>query len=132
MAYILIADDDPSVLKLMATILAKAGHTIAVSSSGSDTLKKLGLRPEDTSVDPPDLIILDIMMPKMDGYMVGKLIKDHPRTRAIPILAVSALRELSRLFTTTVEVQGFLSKPFSPEELIACVANIIQRCRLAG
>ena len=132
MVCILVSDDDVSILKLMATILTKAGHTVTTSSSGFDTLKRLGIRPEDASIELPDLIILDIMMPKCDGYTAAKLIRDHPRTRAIPILAVSALRELSRLFTTTVEVQGFLSKPFSPEELIACVANIIQRCRLAG
>ena len=132
MAHILIADDDPSVLKLMATILTKAGHTVTASSSGFDTLKRLGIRPDDASVEPPDLIILDIMMPKCDGYTAGKLIRDHPRTRAIPILAVSALRELSRLFTTTVEVQGFLNKPFSPEELVACVAKILEHPKSAG
>ncbi|MBI5242409.1 MAG: response regulator [Elusimicrobia bacterium] len=132
MAHILIADDEPSVLKLMAAILAKAGHTIATSSSGSEALKKLGIRPEDASIEPPDLVVLDIMMPKLDGYLVGQLIRNHPRTRAIPILAVSALRELSRLFTATVEVQGFLHKPFAPDELIGCVAKILDRSKSAG
>ena len=127
MAHILISDDDAGILKLMATILSKAGHEVVTCSSGLETLKKLGVQPEDPSVELPDLLILDIMMPKSDGYTVGTVIRNHLRTRGLPILVVSALREMSRLFTATVQVDGFLSKPFSPEELIAEAAAIFEK-----
>jgi twitching motility two-component system response regulator PilH len=132
MAYLLVVDDDLSVLKLIAAILAQAGHTITACSSGSDCLKNLGIKPADSAIEPPDLIVLDIMMPKMDGYLVANLIRDHLRTRAIPILVVSALKEMSRLFTATVKVEGFLSKPFSPDDLIACVTKILKQHAPAG
>lgn len=131
MAHILVIDDDPGILTLLATILAKEGHTVAACSSGSDALKKLGVRPAAADSEPPDLVILDIMMPKVDGYSIGKTLRDNPRTRHIPILAVSALRELSRLFTATVQIDGFLHKPFSPEELIVLVRTILHPSRPA-
>ena len=84
---------------------------------------------EKLKSEKPDLVILDLMMPKLDGYMLAKLIRDNPRTRAISILAVSALREMSRLFTATVQVDGFLTKPFAPEDLIGSVAKILEKRR---
>jgi CheY-like chemotaxis protein len=131
MAHILIIDDDPTVLKLIATILAKAGHTITSCSSGSAALKTLGVISSESEPEPPDLIILDIMMPKMDGYSIGRAIRNAPRTRDIPLIIVSALQEMSRLFTATVEVQGFIHKPFSPEELIAEVGRVLESSKPA-
>jgi CheY-like chemotaxis protein len=131
MARILIIDDEPTVLKLIATILAKAGHTITSCSSGSTALKTLGVISSDSEPEPPDLIILDIMMPKMDGYSISRAIRNAPRTRDIPLIIVSALREMSRLFTATVDVQGFINKPFSPEELIAEVGRVLESSRTA-
>ena len=123
----MVSDDDASILKLMAAILTKAGHKVSTCSSGLETLKKLGIQPEDASVELPDLLVLDIMMPKSDGYTVGTVIRNNPRTRGIPILVVSALREMSRLFTATVQVDGFLTKPFAPEDLIGNVAKILAK-----
>lgn len=127
MAQIMVSDDDASVLKLMATILTKAGHKVVTCTSGLETLKKLGIQPDDPAQELPDLLVLDIMMPKSDGYTVGTVIRNNPRTRGIPILVVSALREMSRLFTATVQVDGFLTKPFAPEDLIGNVAKILDK-----
>jgi CheY-like chemotaxis protein len=132
MASILISDDEVNIVELLAMILSKAGYTVTTSASGSETLKALGIRPENASVELPDLIILDIMMPKLDGYSVAKLIKGHPRTRAIRILVLSGLREMSLLFTAAVQVEGFLRKPFSPEELLISVANILDHHKPAS
>jgi len=132
MARILLSDDDADVLNMMAAILTKVGHTVTTSSSGLDTLRKLGINPRDASIEPPDLIIFDVMMPHMDGYTVGRLIRDNPRTHAIPMVVVSGMRELSRLFTATVQVDGFLYKPFAPEEFIACVEKTLKRFQPAS
>jgi CheY-like chemotaxis protein len=125
MAHILIADDDSTIVDLMAAILGRVGHRITKASSGLDTLRKLGLEPDDPTAELPDLILLDIMMPKSDGYTVGTVIRTRERTREIPIMVVSALREMSRLFDATVKVEGFLTKPFSPEDLLSTVAKIL-------
>jgi CheY-like chemotaxis protein len=129
MAEILVVDDDASVLKLMVAILTKAGHNVTTCALGLETLKKLGIHPNDASVDLPDLLVLDIMMPKADGYMVGTAIRNNPRTHGIPILMVSALHEMSRLFTATVQVEGFLTKPFDPQDLIINVTKILDKRR---
>ena len=127
MSAILVVDDDPGVLKMMANVLSLTGHQARTAASGVEALKLLGIRPEDEAVELPDLILLDIMMPKCDGYTVAKLLRDNPRTRAIPILVVSALAELSKLFTATVQVEGFLNKPFAPDELLAAVSGVLRR-----
>lgn len=125
MAHILIADDDSAIVDLMNVILTKAGHRVTSCASGLETLRKLGLQPEDPAADMPDLIILDIMMPKSDGYTVGTVIRNRDKTRDIPILVVSALREMSPLFRATVNVDGFMSKPFSPDDLLGNVAQLL-------
>ena len=127
MAEVLVVDDDADVRKMMAAILDKAGHKVSTCASGQETLKELGIQPNDASVELPDLLVLDIMMPKSDGYTVGTAIRNNPRTRGIPILVISALHEMSRLFTATVQVEGFLTKPFSPEDLIVNLAKILDK-----
>jgi CheY-like chemotaxis protein len=127
MPYVLVADDDTHILKLMAVVLAKAGHTIAACSSGGEVLKTLGLRPGDGPIELPNLVVLDIVMPQIDGYAIASLIRITPRTRDIPILMVSALHEMSRLFTIKTHVDGFLTKPFAPEDLIGSVAKILDK-----
>ena len=129
MAQIMVSDDDPSILKLMAAILSKAGHKVTTCSSGQETIKRLGIQPDEPAAELPDLLVLDIMMPKSDGYTVGTVIRGNPRTHKIPILVVSALREMSRLFTATVQVDGFLTKPFAPEDLIGSVGKILEKRR---
>src|SRR3989339_616206 len=118
MAHILIADDDPILVELMSTMLQAAGHKVSKCASGLEALRKLGLEPENGAVELPHLLILDLMMPKSDGYTVGTLIRSHARTRHIPILVVSSLSEPSRLFSATVKVDGFLNKTSIIEALI--------------
>jgi CheY-like chemotaxis protein len=125
MAHILVVDDDATLLKLTVTVLAKEGHAVTACCSGEDALRLLGLRPPDPDRDIPDLVLLDIMMPKLDGYSLGRAIRENPRTHRVPILVISALAEMSRLFTATVQVDGFLRKPFAPQELIADVARLL-------
>jgi len=125
MAHILIADDDPIIVDLMTDILTKAGHRISCSGTGLETLHMLGLEPENASVNLPDLILLDIMMPQSDGYTVGTVIRNRERTRHIPIVIVSALPKMNRLFDATIKIEGFLNKPFSPEELLDKVTQVL-------
>ncbi|MCX5794977.1 MAG: response regulator [Elusimicrobia bacterium] len=127
MAEVLFVDDDADLTTLMAHSLSKAGHHVATCASGLEALSRLGIEPNDASAKSPDLLVLDIMMPKADGYVVATLIRNTPHTRNIPILVVSALHEMSRSFTATVRVDGFLPKPFSLEDLIGNVARILDQ-----
>ena len=127
MAKILVVDDAADVLWMEAAILNKAGHQVATCASGLEALKKLGIEPAEASVELPDLVVLDLMMPQTDGYTVATLIRNTPRTRGVPILVVSALHEMSSPFTAAVRVDGFLSKPFPPEDLIGNVAKILDK-----
>jgi CheY-like chemotaxis protein len=126
-AQVLVVDDNAAFIRLMTRILNRAGHKVVTCASGLEALKKMGLQPDDESIEPPDLVVLDIMMPKSDGYLVAAACRDSPRTREIPIVVVSALKELSRLFTAKVQVDGFLTKPFSSEELIEKVAKALAK-----
>src|SRR5882762_8305208 len=86
MAKILIVDDEPPILMLEKFILEQAGHTISEAYNGQDALKALGVDPSDLSTLLPDLIVLDVMMPLLDGYNVSLKMKDHPRARTVPII----------------------------------------------
>ena len=132
MASILLSEDDASILELMALILAKAGHAVTAAPSNLDILKRLGIRPDDPSARLPDLVVLDVMTPKLDGYSAARVIRDHPRTRSVPILIVSGLQEIDRLFCATVKIQGFLRKPFRPTELLALVAKVLDHLGVDG
>ncbi|MDD5627446.1 MAG: response regulator [Elusimicrobia bacterium] len=128
MARIMVCDEDPEVLRLETAILTKAGHEVVACASGIAALKELGVQPEDASVALPDLLVLDIMMPVIDGYAVASIMRNSPRTRALPILVVSALAELRTSFADS-EVNGFMTKPFTPESLTSAVAKILARCK---
>jgi len=132
MAEVLVVDDDADVRKLMAAVLKQGGYKVSTCVSGQDALKRLGIQPNDPSVELPDLLVLDIMMLKSDGYTVGTLIRNNPRTHGIPILVVTALNKLSRAFTARVQVDGFLTKPFTPEALIGNVAMILDNRKAQG
>ena len=116
----------------MSLMLTKAGHEVCASSSNADILKSMGIRPEDPSAELPDLVVLDVMTPKVDGYSAARVIRDHLRTRAVPILIVSGLQEIDRLFCATVKIQGFLRKPFRPTELLALVAKVLDHLGVDG
>jgi len=125
MANILIVDDDPAIIELMTVMLGDAGHSISKCLSGLAALKQLGLNPENPKAEAPDLIILDIMMPGADGYTIATMIRGCERTRNIPILVASSVAELSPLFKTTVRIEGFMGKPFTEEDLLGKVKEIL-------
>lgn len=127
MAEVLVVDDDADVCRLMTVVLGKAGHKVATCASGTDALKNLGIEPEDPSAELPDLLVLDIMMPRPDGNTVANVIRGHPRTRELPILVISALKELRILGMTKARVDGFMVKPFDPDTLVGNVERMLDR-----
>ena len=127
MAEIMVVDDIEDIRTLISVILKKAGHRVIACASGPEMLKKLGLQPNDKSAKLPDILVVDVMMPGMNGYTVGSSIRSDPRTQHIPNLVVSGLREINRLVAGTFPADCFLNKPFTPDELIGKVAMVLDK-----
>ncbi len=121
---ILIVDDLPNNLDLLRSILARSGYRVRTANSG-----RLALRV--VSTHPPDLILLDINMPEMDGYEVCRILKTDPALAAIPIIFISALDEVKDKIRG-FEVGGvdYVVKPFQAEEVLARVENQLEIHRL--
>jgi len=117
---ILLVDDEDSNLKLLSQWLIPLSYDIELASNGEEAVRKA----RDSR---PDLIILDIMMPVMDGYETCRILKADPETKNIPIIMVTALhgRE-SKLKGLSVSANDFLSKPIDQTELIICVKNLLK------
>ncbi|MBN1888959.1 MAG: response regulator [Thermoflexales bacterium] len=112
---ILIVDDTPANLRLLSIMLAKQGHKVRVANSGQRAL-------ESVQANPPDLILLDIMMPEMSGYEVCKRLKSDVQTSDIPVIFLSALDATeSKVSAFRAGGVDYITKPFQLEEVIARV-----------
>jgi DNA-binding response OmpR family regulator len=120
--YILIVDDDPAVLQGVTTLLEQAGYATRSAATGAETLDMLADAPL------PSLIILDIMLPEIDGYTVCRHIRQLPAY--VPILMLSARDELTdKVAGLELGADEYVTKPFAPRELIARVRAML---RFAG
>jgi DNA-binding response OmpR family regulator len=109
---ILVVDDDPGVVELICYNLEKAGFMVETAADGVMALKK-------ARAVSPDAILLDLMMPELDGFSVCESLRRDPATSTIPIMVVSAARsEFARLNGMNSGANEFVSKPFSPKRLI--------------
>ena len=112
---ILIVDDNPDNLQVLESILATNGYDVRAAVSGKIALKAIAAR-------PPDLILLDVMMPDMDGLEVCRRLKGDPATADIPVLFVSGLAETGEK-VSAFECGGldYITKPFAEQEVLARV-----------
>lgn len=120
MATLLIVDDEPQVRKLLETLLHHEGYQTVSASSGEEALQVVAQQ-------PPDLILLDIMMPGMDGYEVASQLKSDDVTAGIPIIMLSALSDPgARVSGLESGAEEFLSKPIERIELSLRVRNLLR------
>jgi chemosensory pili system protein ChpA (sensor histidine kinase/response regulator) len=116
---ILVVDDSLTQRKMLARFLEKYGAVVAQAKDGKDALDWLAL-------DSADLVILDIEMPRMDGFECAKNIRSHPKHQNMPIIMVtSRTAEKHRKIADAIGVQGFLGKPFPEEELSRLLTQIL-------
>ncbi|WP_456015897.1 EAL domain-containing response regulator [Pseudomonas fluorescens] len=119
-ATLLIVDDEPHVRKLLETLLQHEGYQTLSAGSGEEALQLVAQQ-------PPDLILLDIMMPGMDGYEVASHLKGDEATASIPIIMLSALSEPSaRVTGLQTGAEEFISKPVERVELWLRVRNLLR------
>src|SRR3989338_1021074 len=119
-ARILIVDDAPSSVRLLAAKLSKEYYDALTAANGDEALKAV-------ERDDPDLVLLDVMMPGMDGFDVCRRIKSNPRTTHIPVVMVTALggRE-DRIRGLDAGADDFLTKPVSDVTLFARIRSLIR------
>lgn len=118
---ILIADDDVDALRLVGLMLERKGYQILAAASGQQALQK--------AIEAnPDIIILDIMMPDMDGYQVAAQLRKHPATESIPILMFTAKAAVNdKIAGFQAGADDYLTKPVHPRELITRIETLLQR-----
>ena len=114
-ATILVVDDTPENLELMASLLTQEGYKVRVANSGERTLRVV-------QNYPPDLILLDIMMPGVDGYAVCRDLKTDPRTQHIPVIFLTAKAEAEdEAYGLSLGAEDYITKPISPPIVLARV-----------
>jgi two-component system cell cycle response regulator len=119
-AKILIVDDNPQILELLEAYLESLQVTVRLAANGEAALAAV-------EHDEPDVILLDIMMPKRSGFEVCRLLKDDPRYRDIPIIMVTALNEVGDMERAReCGCDDFLSKPVNKIELLTRVQNLLK------
>jgi two-component system phosphate regulon response regulator PhoB len=125
---ILVVDDEPEIVTLLRFLLEKEGHAVSAATNGEDALKVLGLVPADSAVQLPDLMILDIMMPVMDGFTLNSRLQDFPAAKSLPVIVLTAKGQKMRdLFQSSPNVAAYVQKPFDPKMLRDLIAGILAR-----
>jgi two-component system response regulator MprA len=118
-AHILTVDDDPRITNLVRRVLAYEGYSVAVAASGDEALKR-------TLERPPDLIVLDIMLPGLDGLEVSRRLRAAGDN--VPILMLTARDAVAdRVKGLEMGADDYLVKPFAPEELVARIKALLRR-----
>ncbi|OLC50087.1 MAG: DNA-binding response regulator [Acidobacteria bacterium 13_1_40CM_65_14] len=118
---ILIVEDDPDIAALVAHYLDKAGFTTEHIVSGRDALAAIAAK-------PPDLVVLDLMLPQVDGLEICRTVRSDRKTAAIPIIMLTArVDESERIVGLELGADDYLAKPFSPNELVARVRALLRR-----
>lgn len=116
---VLVADDDPAIQELIRLNLEVQGYEVVIASNGVETVRK-------ALSERPDLIILDILMPEMDGYEVMRLLKNSEETSNIPIIVLTAYASDAGALVSWMEgAEGYLAKPFNPDELLMLVERVL-------
>ncbi|MGW8250578.1 MAG: response regulator transcription factor, partial [Anaerolineales bacterium] len=118
---ILIVDDDIDTLKLVGLILQRQGYEVTVASSGSQALEMM-------KTEVPDLLLLDIMMPEIDGYEVAVQMRSEPMLAEVPIIMFTAKSQLDdKVAGFEAGADDYLTKPTQPRELLAHIKAVLAR-----
>ena len=122
---VLIVEDEPDIRALVVHHLKREGYQVSAASSGEEALRQV-------QAAPPDLVLLDLMMPAMDGLEVCRRLRQDPATVSLPIVMLTAKGdEVDRVLGLEIGADDYIVKPFSPKELLARVRAVLRRSRPA-
>lgn len=120
---ILAVDDSPTIVAMISEILASAGYEVLTAGDGVEAL-------EVAKTEEPDLILLDVMIPKLDGYRVCRLLKFDQKYKAIPIIMLTAKTEEESVSTgLRTGADQYLTKPVEPQQLLDAVAAELDKAK---
>jgi adenylate cyclase len=117
---ILVVDDQPESIRLLLAVLSPRGYSVDSVSSGAEALERLAAEPA------PDLVLLDVVMPEIDGYEVCRRIRATPATELLPVVMLTASSGEERLRALEAGADDFLMKPFDQAELLARARSLIR------
>jgi two-component system alkaline phosphatase synthesis response regulator PhoP len=121
MSKILVVEDDPDIANLIRRYLEKSGHTVHSLATGAGVVSRL-------RADPTDLVILDLMLPQVDGLVICQAMRTDPATAHIPVIMLTARGdEADRVTGLELGADDYVTKPFSPKELAARVTALLRR-----
>lgn len=121
MNRVLVVEDDPDIADLVRRYLQKGGFEVEVRASGREALAAI-------AAQPPDLLVLDLMLPQVNGLEICRIVRSDEKTASIPIIMVTARAEESeRIAGLELGADDYLAKPFSPAELVARVRALLRR-----
>ncbi len=117
---ILVVDDEPHIVRLVQVNLEREGYEVLTAYDGVEALEKV-------AAEKPDMVVLDVMMPRMNGFEVLKKLKADESTRDIPVIMLTAKAQDADVFRGWQSgVDSYLTKPFNPMELLTFVRRIFQ------
>ncbi|HET8577852.1 MAG TPA: response regulator [Methylomirabilota bacterium] len=123
---VLIVEDEPDIRDLLAFHLEREGFQVSKLRSGADALRQI-------KASPPDLVLLDIMLPELDGLEVCRRLRREPATAAVPVVMLTAKGdEIDRVLGLELGADDYIVKPFSPKEVVARVRAVLRRARPAS
>jgi DNA-binding response OmpR family regulator len=119
-ATILVVDDDPVIQKLLAVNFEMEGYRVVTAGDGEEALACI-------SAEHPDVVVLDVMMPKVDGIEVVRRMKADPATAPVPVLLLSARAQAKDVAEgLDAGADGYMTKPFDPVDLLERVASLLE------
>lgn len=117
--HLLLVDDEPDLVQMVSVRLKAAGYEVATAYDGQQAL-------EMVRKEPPDLMVLDLMLPKLDGYKVCRLIKFDEKTKGIPVLVFTARAQVEDVtLATECGADAYLTKPFEAKTLLDKIEQLL-------
>ena len=122
MTTVLIVDDSISLREMIADMLRKNGVNVISAGDGQEALEQI------EKINQLDLVVLDIVMPRMNGYDLCRHIKKHPKTQNVPIVMCSSKsEEFDRYWGIKQGADAYIAKPFHPQELISTIKQLLRK-----
>jgi CheY-like chemotaxis protein len=115
---VLVVDDDPAILEICSDLLQTEGYAVMVATNGQQALEQIRM-------DPPHVILMDIMMPVLDGVEACRQVKANPATADIPVVLMSARTNLTRQSQDLASADALVAKPFDIDHLLNTIHDLV-------
>ena len=116
---ILVVEDDPELIELLKFNLSKAGFQVGVATDGAKALQQV-------RTHPPDLVLLDLMLPELDGLAVCEILRRDPATRSLPVIILTAVSsQLGRVAGMGAGANDYITKPFGLKDLLERIQTVL-------